>query len=87
MVSYNPAKFSGHRYRGSGNTMVSVCHVILQEHVIKGLCHFIPTPYGPFWGCSRMGGGKKTLPKICHTSHNDETWRSYTLPKEDPKNI
>ena len=21
------------------------------------------------------------------TSYNDETWHSYTLPKEDPKNI
>ena len=22
-----------------------------------------------------------------HISYNDETWQSYTLPKEDPKNI
>ena len=25
------------------------------------------------------------LPKIRHTSYNDVTWHSYTLPKEDPK--
>ena len=50
--------------------------------------------------CFRTGSGdrrakKGPLPKICHTwwnlSHticyNDETWYSYTLPKEDPKNI
>ena len=30
------------------------------------------------------GGAKRAhLPKICHTY--DETWHSYTLPKEDPK--
>ena len=25
--------------------------------------------------------------KQSHISYNDETWHSYTLPKEDPKNI
>ena len=24
---------------------------------------------------------------LSHISYNDETWHSYTLPKEDPKNI
>ena len=33
------------------------------------------------WGGG--GGG----PKICHTSYNDETWNSYTLPKKDSKSI
>ena len=32
------------------------------------------------------GEQKGPLPKICHTSYNDETWHSYTLSKEDPKN-
>ena len=27
------------------------------------------------------------LPKIRHTSYSNETWHSYTLPKEDPKNV
>ena len=41
------------------------------------------------WG---EGGRAKRLPfpKICHTyliSYNYETWRSYILPKEDPKNM
>ena len=32
--------------------------------------------------------GKNTyLPNTCHISYNDETWHSYTLPKEEPKNI
>ena len=39
-----------------------------------------PIRDGLFRGCSRMGD-KKT-----HISCN-ETWRSYTLPKEDLKNI
>ena len=34
---------------------------------------------GPFW---------PLLPKIRHTyPRNNETWHSYTLPKEDPKNV
>ena len=34
------------------------------------------------------GGAKKApLPKICHTSYYDETWHSYTFPKEDLKYI
>ena len=41
------------------------------------------------FGASREWGGNKkaALPKFCHTSYNDETSHSYTLPKEDPKNI
>ena len=32
---------------------------------------------------------KKALPSenLLHISYNDETWYSYTLPKEGPKNI
>ena len=35
---------------------------------------------GPFRGCSRIGG------QLSHKSYIYETWHSYTLPKEDPKN-
>ena len=52
--------------------------------------HSNPIQDGPFRGCSRMrGGGQKApLPKIYHTyPTNDEIWDSYSLPKEDPKNI
>ena len=37
----------------------------------------------------RGGGIKKAPPpkNLSHISYNDETWHSYTLPKEDPKNI
>ena len=39
-------------------------------------------------GGGRGGWGQKVpLPKICHTFLQDETWHSYVLPKEDPKNI
>ena len=30
-------------------------------------------------------GKKASFPKISDTSYSDETWQSYTLPKEDPK--
>ena len=37
------------------------------------------------------GGGAKKAPSpplnLAHISYNDETWLSYTLHKEDPKNI
>ena len=47
---------------------------------------------GLFYGCSRMeggGGGAKKLPSLKSVIHilHDETRHSYTLPKEDPKNI
>ena len=49
---------------------------------------FNPIQDGLFWGCSRMGGGLfAPFPKTCHTILQYETWHSYTLPKEDPKNI
>ena len=38
-VTYHLVKFGGHKGSCSGNTMV-VCHVILQDHVIKALYAF-----------------------------------------------
>ena len=35
------AKFGGHRPCVSGDILMSVCHVILEDRVIKGLCDFI----------------------------------------------
>ena len=47
-----------------------------------------PNQDGHCRGCSRVGcQNTPPLPKICDTSYNDETWHSYTLPREDPKNI
>ena len=37
--------------------------------------------------CSELTIKTPPLPKICQTFYNDETWHSYTLPKEDQKNI
>ena len=34
--------------------------------------------FGAAHGCGRY---------LSHISYNDETWHSYTLPKEGPKNI
>ena len=45
---------------------------------------FLGAAYG--WG----GGGSKMAPlpkNLSHISYNNVTWHSYTLPKEDPKNI
>ena len=44
-----------------------------------------PIQDGHFRGCSRMGGSKSPHTSLSHISCNDETWHSYTLPKEDPK--
>ena len=41
MVSYHPAKFGSHSHSGSEIIMILVCHVILQNHMIKGSCSFI----------------------------------------------
>ena len=35
MISHIPAKFGGHKYRGSEDIIFLVCHVISQDHVIK----------------------------------------------------
>ena len=35
-VSYHLAKFGGHRHSSSGDIIILVCHVISQDHVIKG---------------------------------------------------
>ena len=40
---------------------------------------FNPIQGGSFRGCSGTEMAKK------HTSYNDETWHSYTLPKKDKK--
>ena len=46
-----------------------------------------PIQDGLFRSCSRMGEPKgPPLQNLSHISDIDETWHSYTLPKEDPKN-
>ena len=37
-ASYHPAKFVCHSHYGSGVTMILICHVALQDHLVKGLC-------------------------------------------------
>ena len=59
----------------------------------KHLCQslfFNPIQDGLFSGLltDGGGGGKRPPPEnLPHISNNDETWPSYTLPKEDPKII
>ena len=40
-ISHHPMKFGVNRYCVSGDIMGLVCHVILQYHMIKGLCDFM----------------------------------------------
>ena len=39
-VSYYFAMVGGHRHSGGRDTMSLVCHVIWQDHLIKGSCGF-----------------------------------------------
>ena len=39
-LGYHPVKFGGYRHSDNGDIMVLVCHVISQDHVIKGLYDF-----------------------------------------------
>ena len=39
-MSNHPSKFGGHGHYGSGDVIVLVCHVILQDHSIKRSCDF-----------------------------------------------
>ena len=41
MVGYHSVKFGGHRHSDSGDMVVSVCHVISQDHVTKESCDII----------------------------------------------
>ena len=40
-MSHHHAKFSGYRDCGSRDTMVLVCHKMLQDHVIEVSCDLI----------------------------------------------
>ena len=35
LVGYLPTKFDGQKHSESGDIVILVCHVILQDHVIK----------------------------------------------------
>ena len=71
----------------SGKTPFFVINPFSTHHTI---C-LNPNQDGLFRGCSRMWGrgGKKALPlqNLSHISYNGEAWHSYTLPKDDPKNV
>ena len=46
-VRYHPAKFGGDSLSGSGLIMILICHLISQDHVIKGSCGFMGG--SPLW--------------------------------------
>ena len=45
IVSRHPGMFGCYRHYGSRDKMVLVCHVILEDHVIKGYCDFMDAPH------------------------------------------
>ena len=40
-MSYHSAKCGGHRFFSSRDIMIFICHVALQDHVIRALCDFM----------------------------------------------
>ena len=40
-VIQHPTKYGHHSHFGSGDLIVLVCHLILEDHVIKDSCDFI----------------------------------------------
>ena len=42
-VSYHPTKFGGNKHCGSGNAILLICHVISEDHVIKGTSNLTAT--------------------------------------------
>ena len=61
-------------------------HDYLQIIVWKALCDFEPIDDGPFFEAAHGLGGPKMPPpqNMSYISYNDDTWYSYTLPKENP---
>ena len=41
MLSYHPAKIVDHKHCGSRDIIVLICHVILQDQLIKASCDFM----------------------------------------------
>ena len=67
---------------------VLTCKVLIHNGVSHNKLLLSLFRMGLFEAAHGWGGTKNApLPKICHSSCKDETWHSYTLPKEDPKNI
>ena len=72
----HPAKFGGDSHCGSGDIMILVCYVILQDHVIKGLSLYRQAPikvsYHPanFVGHKHCGGGDIMI-LVCHVMLQD----------------
>ena len=82
----------GTNYGGDKNTIETLVRAFEYFALFRAAFNLIQD--GFFQGCSRMGGwwvfsgGKKSpLPKIYHLYPTMMKLGSYTLPKEDPKNI
>ena len=65
------------------------CDQRSRNFVFSKVININPIQDGLFWGCSQIRrGGKAPLPKICHTYLAImKLGHSYSLSKEDPKNI
>ena len=70
-------KVSGHKHSGSRDIIIFVCHVTLQDHVIRGLCNFMvrspsKTSYHPTKFCShRHCNSADVMVLVCHVMSQD----------------
>ena len=82
-----PFSIKRSKCNGSCNNINNPYAKLCVPYVVKNL-NVNRIQDGHFRDCSRMGGPKRSpLPKICHTFSTMMKFGSYTLPKEDPKNI
>ena len=64
-VSYNSAKFSGHRQSSIGDVVILVCRVISQDHVLYGQ-EPIEVSYHPDkFGGYRLSGSGDIMGLVC----------------------
>ena len=76
MVSHHLAKFSCHKDCGNVDIMISVCHVILQNHVIKSLYDFMGgtlmvSHHSVSFGGHGHCGSEDIMVFICHVILRD----------------
>ena len=69
-ISYHPANFARHRNCSSGDIMIIVYHVILQDHVIKGSCDFMDRSPSKSYHPAKFGVHKHSITGdmflLCH---------------------
>ena len=82
MVYYHSTKFGGHRHCSSEDIKVLVCHVISQDHLIKGHLTLweratLKLSYHPAkFGGHSLSGNRVTVVFICHVTLQDHVFKA-----------